>query len=336
MNKLSIIIPIYNVEKYLPQCLDSVINQTYKNLEIILINDGSSDSCPKICEEYAAKDYRIKVIHKKNGGLSDARNEGLKIASGSFISFLDSDDFLSVDFYKILVRTLIEYDADIVECGFRKFERDLDFVKEIETGKENIELFETEIALKLLMTEYFKQIVWNKIYRKEIVADLQFPVNKINEDEFWTYKVFGNAKKIVKIPNELYFYRQQSDSIMGTKYSLKRLDGLQAMEERINFMRKDFPTLVNLAIEVFCFGSFFHYQKICEHQEIDPQKIYRKKIIKSVKKYNEFSIYKDWDWKAIFWYKLFLFNPKSYIKFRNYNDTRVQKNHKQKDNTLLR
>ena len=136
---ISIIIPVYNVEKYLSECIESVINQTYKNLEIILVNDGSTDSCPQICEEYAAKDNRIKVIHKKNGGLSDARNIGLKQATGALISFVDSDDLLSLDFCQRLLDALIESDADIVECDFVKFEEETEEINEVE--ETDFELF---------------------------------------------------------------------------------------------------------------------------------------------------------------------------------------------------
>lgn len=323
MSKISVIVPIYNVAKYLPQCLDSIVNQTYTNLEIILVNDGSTDSCPQICMDYLAMDNRIVVINKTNGGLSDARNEGVKIATGDFISFVDSDDLLSLDFCQIVLQTLIQNKADLAECGFRKFETDLAIEKTTPITNESVEIYETEVALKLLMTEYFKQVVWNKIYRKEVVADLEFPVNKINEDEYWTYKVFGNSATIVKMPHKLYNYRQQEDSIMGKKYSLKRLDGLQALEERIVYMRENFPQLENLAIKMFCFGSFAHYRKICERPNIDPQEIFRNKIVNSVNKYNHFSIYRNWDLKAILWFQLFVWLPNIYVKCMKYNDRRV-------------
>lgn len=331
MHKISIIIPVYNVEEYLPQCLDSVLNQTYQNLEIILVNDGSTDSCAQICDEYALRDHRIKVIHKKNGGLSDARNAGLKIATGAFISFVDGDDLLSLDFCQILVQNLIENKADIVECGFCKFKEVSTLEKTAAITHEEAQIFETEVALKLLMTENLKQVVWNKIYRQKVVAALLFPVNKINEDEYWTYKVFGNSTRIVKIQDELYFYRQQDESIMGRRYSLKRLDGLQALEERILYMKQHFPTLHNLAIKVFCFGSFAHYQKISDHPEIDPQRFFRENIKKNVRPYNTFSVYKNWKLKTIFWFQLFMLAPRIYVTCRKFNDRRVayliQKHH---------
>lgn len=324
MHKISIIIPVYNVEQYLAQCLNSVINQTYHNLEIILINDGSTDSCPQICDEYALQDDRIKVIHKKNGGLSDARNFGLTQATGDFISFIDSDDIVAADFCEKLLQASIEHKADIVECGFYKFENELDLPTGGVTANATFELFETELALELLIKEYLKQIVWNKLYRKEVVAQLQFPVDKINEDEYWTYKVFGNAKKIVKMQATLYFYRQQLASIMGKEYSLKRLDGLQGLEERIAYVKEKFPKLENLAKQYFCFGCMFHYEMIDENPEIDPKKIFRRQILKKVKTYNQLSIVKNWGLKAVFWFYLFIVTPSTYVRFKNWNDTRIK------------
>ena len=318
MHKISIIIPIFNVEHYLTVCIESVINQTYQDLEIILVNDGSTDSCPQICDAYASKDARIKVIHKKNGGLSDARNAGLKIATGDFISFIDSDDLVAVDFCQKLLQTLIDNNADIVECGFHKFETDVDLAKIIATANAASEIFETEIALELLIKDYLQPMVWNKIYRKEVTIHVEFPVDKIHEDVFWTYKVFGNAGRIMKIQDELYFYRQQANSISGKKYSLKRLDAVDALEERISYMKENFPKLESLSTRVFCFSAMFHYRMINEHQEIDPQKIHRKTIEQRISKYNKFTMLKNWDFKTIFWYEFFLMSPNTYLRFKKY------------------
>ena len=124
---ISVIVPIYNVEKYLDRCVGSIINQTYKNLEIILVDDGSPDNCPQMCDDYAKKDSRIKVVHKENGGLSDARNAGMKVATGEYVSFIDSDDYISLDFYETLLETIVDNDSDIVECSVVKFYEDNSF-----------------------------------------------------------------------------------------------------------------------------------------------------------------------------------------------------------------
>lgn len=325
MQKISVIIPIYNVEKYLSACLESVIHQSYPHLEIILVNDGSTDSCPQICDEYATKDSRIKVIHQRNGGLSDARNSGLKIATGEFISFVDSDDLLSLDFCQRLSDALIESDADIVECDFVKFENNLNFMVE---GKNHfciLKKYDTATALALLMKEELKQVVWNKIYKKEVLEGLMFPLNKTNEDEFWTYRVFGKAKKIVKIPEELYYYRQQVESIMGRSYSLSRLDGIQAMEERIFYMKSHFPNLENLAIRQFCFGVAFHYIELSKNEELDPNQKIRGVLFSKAKQYNKISVIKNWYWKDIVWYMLFIYFTGIYMKLRDYMEKKAQK-----------
>lgn len=317
MNKISTIIPIYNSENYLQACLESVLRQTYQNLEIILVNDGSTDSSPKICDDYALKDNRIKVIHQKNAGVCVARNVGLKIATGNFISFVDNDDLISVSFFSRLIQIAIENNADIVECGFSKFETPLELEKTIRPLNEITEIFNTENALELLMQEYFKQIVWNKIYRKEVIMDIIFPQDKTSDDEYWTYKVFGNSKIIIKISDILYFYRQHSTSQMAKSYGQQRLDGLGALEVRILYMKENFPNLESLAIKIFCLASLWHYQKIDKHLEFDPEGIYRRKILNNAKAYNKLSIFKHWKLKEIFWYKIFIIAPKFCVKFRN-------------------
>ena len=325
MNKISIIITIYNVEKYLPTCIESIMYQTYKNLEMILVNDGSTDSCSQICNAYAEKDNRIKVIHKKNGGLSDARNVGLKQATGDLVSFVDSDDFVSPYFYQKLLNALIENNADIAECGFLKFEKDSKLNEAKIDSYLNAEIYETEKALDKLLIGPLSIVVWNKIYNKELLEGIEFPVNKINEDEYWTYKVVAKAKKIVKIQDELYFYRQQATSIMGSGYSLKRLDGLHAHEERLEYLKKQFPKLEQTAIRTYCFSAMFHYHQILINQEIDPEKIYRDKIYGKVEIYYKWSVLKNWHWKDIIWFLLFIYSPKNYMRVREYMDRKVER-----------
>lgn len=239
---ISVIVPIYNVEKYLSKCVDSIINQTYKNLEIILVDDGSPDNCPKICDEYAKQDSRIKVINKENGGLSDARNAGMKVATGEYVSFIDSDDYISDDFIETLYTTMKTENSDIVECDIVKFEDGTTPVIE----KENCEInsFSTEKGLSLLIAENkFHQHVWNKLYKSEISLKIPFEKGKLNEDEFWTYQIFGQAEKVTQINKSMYFYLQRSGSIMGEGFNLRRLDALEAKAERQNYIEANFPNL---------------------------------------------------------------------------------------------
>lgn len=248
---VSVIVPIYKVEKYLKKCVDSILNQTYTNLEIILVDDGSPDNCPKICDEYAKQDDRIKVIHKENGGLSDARNAGIKIATGDYVSFIDSDDYISCDFIETLYTTMKGENSDIVECEIVKFEEKTDPVFE----HQNCETisFTTEKGLSMLMEEsQFHQYVWNKLYKSEYAFKVPFAKGKINEDEFWTYKVFGQANRVTKINKPMYFYLQRSGSIMGESFNLHRLDALEAKVERQEYIETNFPNLKKQAkIDLF-------------------------------------------------------------------------------------
>lgn len=250
MNKripdISVIVPIYNVEAYLERCLNSLIKQTFSEFELILVDDGSQDQCGKICDAFALKDDRIKVIHKENGGLSDARNAGLKIAVSEYIAFVDSDDWVRPDYLELLMNGIQTFGADICECEVVRTSEE-----KIPMGEDSTEVgkcYSTEEGLKLLMEDQvFHQYVWNKIYKRKLLDNIFFSIGKTNEDEFWTYQVFGNAQRIVKIKEKLYYYFQRDDSIMGATYSLRRLDALDAKIERKKYVDKFFPMLSSVA-----------------------------------------------------------------------------------------
>lgn len=235
---ISVIVPIYNVEKYLERCVESIINQTYKNLEIILVDDGSPDCCPKICDEYSKKDKRIKVIHKENGGLSSARNAGLDVAKGEYVSFIDSDDVVDEKFIETLYNLCIENNCDISECNFQRFEKDI--VKS--SNNCEIKVYTNhEMQERLYIPEYFARgiVVWNKLYKKYLYDDVRFPIGKLNEDEFTTYKVLYKCETSICVTEEeLYYYRVNENSIMGKKFAAKRLDVMEAFEERKAFYKK--------------------------------------------------------------------------------------------------
>lgn len=258
---ISVIVPIYNVEDYLDRCVESIINQTYKNLEIILVNDGSPDNCPQMCDDYAKKDSRIKVVHKKNGGLSDARNAGMKVATGEYVSFIDSDDYISLDFYETLLQTMVDNNSDIVECSVVKFYENSNFDKYNDNLK--VTNYDTLYALDGLINENpFKQHVWNKLYKSSVALDIPYAVGKLNEDEFWTYQVFGKAKKVTRINKTMYYYFQRGSSIMGNGYNIKRLDALEGKMNRQAYIEKNFPTLATKA-KVDLYGScMFAYQSV--------------------------------------------------------------------------
>ena len=243
---ISIIIPIYKVEKYLNNCLDSIINQTYRNLEIILVDDGSPDNCPNICDEYAKKDSRIVVIHKENGGLSSARNAGLDVCTGDYISFIDSDDFVSKGFIKVLYDSLTINKADISECEFSDFvDSEQDTIDNTDLNNKDNSIdskvySSREMQLNLLNDAYVNHVVvWNKLYKKSLFENIRFPNGKVHEDEYVTYKVFSEAKAIVYINKQLYYYRKSSNSITGSNFSAKRLVVLDAYEEKKVFYKED-------------------------------------------------------------------------------------------------
>ena len=261
---ISVIVPIYNVESYLNRCVESIVNQTYQNLEIILVDDGSPDNCPQICDDWARKDKRIKVIHKENGGLSDARNAGMKIATGEYISFIDSDDYIALDFFDTLLLVMEKENSDIVECSVGKFYEDGRF--EEYSDDLAVTTFETESALSGLISENpFHQHVWNKLYKTQLVKDIPYAVGKLNEDEFWTYQVFGRAKKVSKINKTMYYYFQRSSSIMGESYNIRRIDALEGKSNRQKYIEKNYSNLAVQAKIDFYGSCMFAYQCVLKY-----------------------------------------------------------------------
>lgn len=247
--KISVIIPIYKVESYIKTCLESVIGQSYKNLEIILVDDGSPDNCPAICDEYAEKDARIKVIHKKNGGLSDARNAGLEIISGDLLFFVDSDDYINKYCLEMLVDEMESTGADIIECHSNNFLDGQDpSWKSTCSIKRRKEFTSNEWLTETNLGDFISCAVWNKLYKADLYADIRFPVGRIYEDDATTYKVIDKAEKICRIDSRLYFYRERVGSTMTGTMMLKKVQHrVLAFQERSDF----FATNGNLIVEKF-------------------------------------------------------------------------------------
>lgn len=223
---ISIIVPVYNVEKYLYKCVDSIISQTYKNIEIILVDDGSPDRCGDICDRYAETDSRVKVIHKKNGGLSDARNVGIDIAKGEFISFIDSDDFVSKYFIEILHRCLVENDADIswLIHGVHFKDGDDDSVKFMNSDDDfSCKSVLSDEAIKRMFYQRIPTGAPWRLYKKAIFNELSFPVGYLYEDAATTYKACMLAEKIVLVDANAYAYRIRANSIIRMKFDERKL-----------------------------------------------------------------------------------------------------------------
>lgn len=257
--KISIIIPVYNVEEYLPRCIDSLRNQSFQNLEIILVDDGSPDNSGKICDEYALKDDRIKVIHKENGRAYDARNKGLDIATGDFIGFMDSDDFIHPEMYQSLYNLLTDYNTDIAQCSFTKVQSG-EIIPPVPDNSPRV--FSNEGALAQLYSDVSIEfaVIWNKIYKKELVQNVRFKKAFIHDDEFFTYKLFYAATKVVAIDSEFYYYYQSPNSMIRSPFSARKMEYAEAMEERLTFFReKRLTDLYTLAQKKYCLWILYFY-----------------------------------------------------------------------------
>ena len=246
MELISVIVPVYKVEKYLDRCVQSIVDQTYTNLEIILVDDGSPDNCPAMCDAWAAKDPRIKVIHKENGGLSDARNAGMNAAMGEYIGFVDSDDWIDVPMYQHLYEAMVTTGSDIASCGSRRVWLDGTSAREVCSVNKDW-ILEQEAAMEALITSNgLIQTVWNKLYRRNIAECVQFPVGVIHEDEFWSWQVVARAKRVVTIKESYYNYLQRGSSIMGAGFTEKGLLVVRAKTERQAYIEEYAPKLTDV------------------------------------------------------------------------------------------
>lgn len=238
---ISVIVPVYRVEAYLDRCIRSIAEQTYSNLEIWLVDDGSPDNSGAICDRWAEKDSRIRVIHKTNAGAGAARNTALDAARGELIAFVDSDDYLHPNLYSHLY-SLMTGDVAIAECVIGITEAD-DLEMDDGSGAE-ILVCGTEEALRLhIRDQVFCQTPPNKLYRRETIGDIRFPEGNLIDDEFFTYRVIGNAKQLAHSSACMYAYRQQAGSAMHKPFSLRRLQGLDAKLQRLDYLRTRFPAL---------------------------------------------------------------------------------------------
>ncbi len=247
---ISIIVPVYKVEKYLNRCVDSILKQTYSKIEVILVDDGSPDRCPQMCDEWKKRDFRVKVIHKVNGGLSSARNEGLKIANGEFIAFVDSDDWIDPEMYEYLYRLLkLRPECQIAQCEICE-ERKVKKGNKVEQPKEEINLFD-----KKKMLDYFFRIngeksnsgVWNKLIRREILEDFTF-VETLNEDVEATYDFFNRADNMISSNRKLYHYQINLEGITHSQFTENDLEYLKVWDRIVRRVEKENPDYYKYAL----------------------------------------------------------------------------------------
>jgi len=242
MNELiSVIIPVFNAEPYLRQCVDSVLAQTYDDIEVILVDDGSQDQSGRICDDYQSVDRRIRVIHQENGGTSDARNHGLEIASGRYIGFVDCDDFIDPTFYKVLHDLIVSHQSDIAMVSYRTVENSKVSVRD-DSGDERVLNREMSVQ-ELLADRKVQNYVWNKLYRRELFETLRFPVHNVYDDVVIMYELFQRSSSVAFREEALYNYRIRRDSIVHTDSHRKREDALRAVLDRFIAVEKDFTSL---------------------------------------------------------------------------------------------
>lgn len=264
---ISVIVPVYKVEAYLDKCIASVASQSYKNLEIILVDDGSPDNCPAMCDAWAEKDHRIKVIHQENAGGGAARNTALDIAQGDLIAFVDSDDYIAPNMY-IHLFSLLEQGADIAECEYSNVTDDAAVFQECAFKTQK---YTAEEAMRLhIQDTAFRQLIWNKLYRREVIGGIRFPVGKKIDDEFFTYQVIGNADTLIRSDRICYAYRQQANSVMHSMHLKKRLEAVAAKELRHDYVVKYFPALAGESLKNLWFTCLYHgqlsLQKLDKHE----------------------------------------------------------------------
>ena len=235
--KISIVVPVYNVEQYLEQCISQIINQTYVSLEIILVDDGSTDNSGRICDEFVKKDTRIKVIHKENGGLSDARNVGIKYATGEYIGFIDSDDYPEITMYEKLYSLVQKYSVDISVCSMY---RDINCKKEI--YEEDV-LSRREVFKEMAQCGKIESHAWNKLYKRSLFDGIEYPIGKTYEDIYTTYKVIDKVDRVAYTAEQLYFYRDNPESISNQRFKKSDLYLVDASIEFYRFLEENYPDI---------------------------------------------------------------------------------------------
>jgi len=257
---ISVIVPIYNVSEYVEKCIQSLISQTHRNLEIILVDDGSTDDSGAICDQYADRNQRICVYHKKNGGLSDARNYGIERANGSFFAFVDGDDWVHPQMYELLYKFLKKENADVVTCGFER--KNPSFAeKSVEMKDICYKVLTREQALADIETPLV--VAWNKLYKKEIFDVCRYPAGRLHEDEFVIHEIFWQCNKVVTLETPLYFYTDRETSIIARLTEKRINDALTALENRVRFASEHQWTEVMTAVlERYCDYTIDRYNDV--------------------------------------------------------------------------
>lgn len=287
--KISIIVPVYNVEAYLEKCVESILKQTYTNLEILLVNDGSTDKSGELCDKLALRDHRIRVIHKENGGLSDARNRGIDEASSNLIGFIDSDDYIDEDMYETLYRQMVASKADLSMCGHYDVYHQIPEkqVAEIKTW----ELMPEEAIKMVMEAKILSVTAVNKLYKKALFEQLRFRIGKIAEDAFIMVDLIHQCSKIVATNEKKYYYVHRENSITTQKFSLKFLNVIEAYEQNAKMISENYPDLYDVAIMRLNWAYFYVLDRLLVDNDFK-DKVLEDRLISYLKK-NKKSILMD-------------------------------------------
>lgn len=314
---ISVIVPVYQVEEYLERCVKSILSQTYKNLEVILVDDGSPDQCPAICDACAEKDVRVKVLHQENKGLSGARNAGIDAASGEYLAFVDSDDYVSPHFIEELYQLLQDTGCAIGQCRFSYVKGD----GLVEEGDSAFCIYRGESLMEQLYGPEEKAtcfvVAWNKLYRAELFKEtgIRYPEGRIHEDEAITYRLFHEAKKLAFLDRALYGYYTENGGSITSVFSAKRLQWLTAHEERIAFFKKNgYEKLLPAAYRKLCDACITFYFR-CTEQVKDAEEL-KKELRKRLETYraNGAAWIAALPLKTRMGYELFSMSPGLYAK----------------------
>ncbi|PFP29500.1 beta-1,4-galactosyltransferase [Bacillus sp. AFS073361] len=277
--KVSVVVPIYMVEQYLSRCVESILEQTYTNLEIILVNDGSPDHCGTIAEDYAISDNRVKVFHKENGGLSDARNYGIQYVTGEYTLFVDSDDWLDRKMIEELVRVSVDYQAEVVQSAFYYAYHDhLLFDNGVYNQQASpVVLDNKSLMYELVRNNMVKNFAWGKLYKTKLIKDIPFKKGVLFEDVFWAHQVMQRVQTFVCLNKPYYFYLQRDDSIVAT-YSTRNLDIIKGLKERHIFIEKYYGNLIDESFKMLLKTNLIHYNILLINRGKDKRGLYRKEI----------------------------------------------------------
>ncbi|MDE6084858.1 MAG: glycosyltransferase [Muribaculaceae bacterium] len=275
--EISIIIPVYNVEKYLRECLESIESQTFKDWECIIVDDGSPDCSRLICEEFVARDSRFVLVEQINSGLSAARNAGLEIARGKFISFVDSDDSVYPEFLERMYRVMIETGADVVQASYET--QFTTFTHKRQLVKKTLEIDQRRVIKELMKNHIIPSYVWIKMFRREVI-DTPFPNGKLFEDIYVLSRWVKNIHKMILIPDILYIYRQRKGSILNSNYAKNRLEYIKSMPDRVKVLRDlDPEAITDKDAELVTWKSYINAAKIIARLTKNPRRC-RKAIMK--------------------------------------------------------